>query len=79
MANIGGTVATFTTTEEFNISVPCTVAVDPASTGTVTVQIKAGTGWATAGVIAAGEVKKVDSRLVLMRCLVTGAATYEVR
>lgn len=79
MANIGGTVATFTTTEEFQISVPCTVSVDPASTGTVAVQIKAGSGWATAGTIAAGEVKKVDSRLVTMRCLVNGSATYEVR
>lgn len=79
MANVGGTVATFTATETFNISVPCTVAVDPASTGTVTVQIKAGAGWATAGVINSGEVKIVDSFLVTMRCLVTGSVVYEVR
>ena len=58
---------------------PTVISVDPASTGTLTVQVSAGASWATLGVIPSGEAKLLDVSSVEIRCLVSGSVTYEVQ
>ena len=55
-----------------------TIAVDPASTGTLTIQLAVGPNWATLGVVPNGEARIIDASNVDVRCVVSGTVTYEV-
>ena len=82
MANFGGTVSTFTTTEEFFINKPVTISNSSASTGTLTVQSKVGSSWdnpSVLGTIATGEAQVVCSSLIFIRVVIAGSVTYEIR
>jgi hypothetical protein len=72
-------IGVFSVTETFDLIRPCVISVNPASSGTVAVQLPAAGGWSTAGTIAAGESKKVNAYPVKIRVLVTGSVTYEVQ
>lgn len=82
MASYGGTVSNFSTTEEFFIQRPVTISNSSASTGTLTIQSKVGQTWdnpAVLGTVAAGAAQVVDSRLIFIRCVVSGSVNYEIR
>jgi hypothetical protein len=71
--------AIFTNTQDFFIERPAVIAVDPASTGTLTVQLQVGNAWSTAGAVTSTAPQIVDARLCTIRCLVSGTVTYDVQ
>jgi hypothetical protein len=71
--------ATFTATRDFGfIKQETKWAVDPASTGSVSIQVKAGNGWKEIVVLDKDEDAGVLEGGMHIRAVVTGTVNYEV-